>query len=148
MGLGQQRVKSWARFQVNSVRSELMTKLHGYEMALSILGEFQFRDFSLVRELRFYEEMGGDRPIQNLEMIIESEKREPNYRLCLKFSGVSNLRLSNFGGGETRIAGFDVVDVTDRQWEKISWEVLDYEDGDLAFYAFTGQVVSVTALNS
>jgi hypothetical protein len=48
--------------------------------------------------------------------------------------GVRDLRLSDWGGGETRIIGLDCVDISDRQWEDARWEVVDYENDMLHFY--------------
>ncbi len=123
-----------------------MTAIIGYEQAAKILGEFRFSEFLIVRELRFYETPSGSSPTQNIELIVECERRSPNYRLELRFSGVSGLKLQHFGGGQTRIIGLDILDVSQKQWEGISWEVIDYEHDDLAFFAKTAEIVSIAAV--
>lgn len=120
-----------------------MRKITGFDQAEKKLGKFQFSEFRIVREIRFYEMFNEFGLSQNVDLVIESEDRNPNYQIKLTFCGVSGLDLNHFGGGETRIIGLDIVDITEKQWENKHWEVLDYEDGVLKFRAKTAELISV-----
>jgi hypothetical protein len=126
-----------------------MTRIIGYEKALDILGQFQFCEFVIVRELRFYENPTKDSgQMSYIDLLVETENRPRNYQLKLTFSGVSNFMLRDFGGVPTRIVGLDIINVTDRQLEGIFWEIVDFEDGDLGFCAATAEIVSVSFVAS
>ncbi|HHQ48250.1 MAG TPA: hypothetical protein ENK19_05130 [Acidobacteria bacterium] len=70
-----------------------------------------------------------------LDLVIESEHQEPPVVCHLRFLDVSQLRLEGFGGTRTRILGFDVSDISDRGWERISVEAYDFENNDIHFFA-------------
>jgi hypothetical protein len=123
-----------------------MNNITGFDQAEKKLGKFRFSEFRIVRELRFYEILHRSGLSQNVDLIVESEDRNPNYRLKLTFSGVTGLKLDNFGGGQTRIIGFDIVDIAERQWEEIRWEVLDFENNTIEFRAKNAEIVSVIPL--
>lgn len=60
----------------------------------------------------------------------------------IEFDGVSRLRLKSTGPGPIQIAGFDIVDISDRRWESLRFEVGDYEDARISFYCRTFRVVA------
>jgi hypothetical protein len=116
-----------------------MKTLSGIEEAKAVIGEFQLSEFRIIRELRFYE---TETHSPCLEMTVESEERSPSYQLKLVFTGVRSLRLREFGGKQTRIIGLDVTDISERNWENVCWQVMDYEDDNLNFLAKTATIVS------
>ncbi|MFZ5876325.1 MAG: hypothetical protein ACOYXU_07940 [Nitrospirota bacterium] len=120
-----------------------MALIEGIDRARDILGEFRLSEFRIVRELHFYESHRESNLIQNIDMVVESEDRSPNYQMKFTFSGVSGFSISDFGGGQTRVIGFDVKDVSDRQWEGVSWEVIDFENNAIRFLSKTADIVSV-----
>jgi len=103
-------------------------------------------DFPVVRELRYQDSEEEGASVRTLDLVMESENRRPNHRLWLRFDGVSDLRLERFGGGQTRIIGLALDDIGDRGWESIAWEVSDYENGMLRFYAANATLVRITEL--
>ena len=120
-----------------------MSKILGFEKAVAIVGEFKFSEYRKVLELRFYQD--AEVPsAYNVDMVLESEQRGATYRLFLRFKGVTSLKVSDFGGAETRVIGLDIVNISDRQWDGVRWEVIDYEHDALHFYAGTAEIVSVT----
>ncbi len=111
------------------------------------LGAFAFSEFQLLRDLHIYEAEAVSRRhprVLNLDLVIDSQERVPGCRLTLRFSGVRDFRMSE--GALNQICGFAINDISDRQWENVRWEVIDYENGDLAFVCAEAEVVSVAAL--
>lgn len=115
--------------------------IKNFDKAKHALGDFQFSEFRIVREFRFYET--ASKSIYNVDMALESESRKQNYKLTLTFHQVSGLKIDNFGGGETRIIGFDIKDMSKNQWEGISWKISDYENNMIEFYAKMVEVISI-----
>jgi hypothetical protein len=70
-----------------------------------------------------------------VDLVVESEDQEPNEKLLIRFRGVTGLFVSNFGGEETRIIGLEVSDISDRGLENISFEIFDFENNQIHFYA-------------
>ena len=61
-----------------------MTKVIGYENAVKAPGQFQFNEFRIVRELRFYELQGESSPVQSIDLIIECDRREASLTFAIK----------------------------------------------------------------
>jgi hypothetical protein len=116
-----------------------MSAIKGLEEAEKIFGLLNFSDFRRVRELRFLEQPEASE--SQLTLVLESEGRSPNFLLSLRFEGVQNLKLS-FGGQLTQIIGFGITDISQRQWERLNWEVTDFENGCIHFYCREVEILS------
>jgi len=125
-----------------------MRSIMGFEKAVKVLGEFQFSEFRIIRELCFYETCDESGRNQNIDLIVESEGRNPNYQLKLTFCGVAGLRIDDFGGGQTRVIGLDIVDASEKQWEGVFWEVLDFENNAMEFRAKSVELTSITPVTT
>jgi len=68
------------------------------------------------------------------------------FRVTLHFDGVRDLELKGFGQFPTQIMGFDIVDVSDRGWDGISFSVEDYENGALQFNCRDIEILDVTRI--
>jgi hypothetical protein len=121
-----------------------MNDITGLDQAYKRIGKFKWNEFRIIRELRFYEMVYGAG--QNIDLVVESEDRHPNYQLRLTFCDVSGLKLDDFGGGQTRIMGLEIVNITEKQWDGINWEVLDFENKIMEFRSKTAEIVSVIEL--
>ncbi len=95
--------------------------MQGLDKAQSVIGEFRFPEFRLLRELRLSVTPDGGHPIIDLEICLETESRQPPARLCMRFHQVSSLQIRELGG-EARIQGFDIADLSDRQLENVRWQ--------------------------
>ena len=120
-----------------------MRSIEGMEKAKSILGNFSFSEFCIVRELRYYEASESSGSAQNIDLHLETVGRKPNYRIKLVFLQVSGFRLDGFGGGKFSITGLNISDVSDRQWNGINWEVSDFESNAIEFRSFAATIESV-----
>jgi hypothetical protein len=116
-----------------------MPAIKGLEAAEKILGPLKFFHFRRVRELRFLEQPGASE--SQLDLFVESQDRSPNFLLNLRFRGVQNLKLT-FGGQLTQIIGFDISDISQRQWDRLNWEVTDFENGRIHFYCREVEILS------
>lgn len=63
-------------------------------------------------------------------------------RVVLQFSGVSNISLNRITNWPVQIMGFDIVDITDRGWDNLQFEILDYEDNRIGFYCNSVDILS------
>lgn len=72
----------------------------------------------------------GDCTVQ-LEMA--DDLRRSARRVALKFAGVSGLELREWGGGFTQLMCLHVDDLRSKQWDRISYRVVDLEHGRLEF---------------
>jgi hypothetical protein len=124
-----------------------MRRILGFSKAVEALGDFELSEFRIVRELRFYE-IENEAQNPRVDLVLESDDRSPNYRLTLAFGGVSGLKIDDFGGPQTRVTGLEVVDIANRQWEGISWEIRDFENSALAFRAASAELTAVIALTT
>lgn len=67
----------------------------------------------------------------------------PRFRVTILFDGVRDLELKGFGQYPRQIMGFDIVDVSDRGLEGVSFMVEDYENGDLQFTCSSVDILDV-----
>ena len=65
----------------------------------------------------------------------------------MRFRAVSSLQVRDLGG-EARIPGFDVADLSDRHLERINWQVFDFEESVISFYAEDAEIVAASVLKS
>jgi hypothetical protein len=120
-----------------------MAVIKGLAGAKSKIGEFSFCEFRRVRELRFSEIREGERTSYNLYLTVVADDRTPQASLRIELTGVCELSVSGFGNAPTRIIGLDIEDISNRQWEGIAWELVDFENEDIHCYAQDVAVVVV-----
>jgi hypothetical protein len=112
----------------------------GIAEARAQIGAFTLSDFATVIALAFCERANSPNHEKDIDLLLQSDRH--NYRLLLRFSGVRGLRLSGFGN-LTRITGLDIMDISDRQWEGMRWEISDFENGFVHFSCREARVVGV-----
>jgi hypothetical protein len=54
--------------------------------------------------------------------------------VSIKFENVVDLTMRLRGPGIHQITGFDVIDISDNGWERINFEIEDYENGTISFF--------------
>jgi hypothetical protein len=121
-------------------------EIMGIDRARQLLGDFTFVDFPIVRSLRYYEKDGDPRASPTVDLVLESNSRTPPYRLTIRFEGVRAMRIAEFGNRPTQITGLGINNMSDRQWEAVGWEVYDYEDDHIHFYAWTAEILACEPL--
>ncbi len=120
--------------------------MQGAHRIQEVAGQLFLHELRVIRDFSVRQDLRSGSPVLTVAMVMETEDRSPNVRVKMAFSHVSSLRVE-IAGGEARIIGFDVRDISDRQWESARWEVLDFEDEVLRFYCRDAQVDGVELLS-
>ena len=110
-------------------------QIPGYSAAVSRLGPFSWVDFPRVKRLQLDQIrklFGVSECVVRLS--VESDDASTGRGVTLVAEGVTDLRISEWGGSYTRVIGLDCVDISANQWEGKYWRVLDYEDDRIHFY--------------
>ena len=68
-----------------------------------------------------------------LHLELTDDLRRSTRRVKLSCVNVSNLTLREWGGGPTQLMCLRIEDLRSRQWDRISYRVVDLEDGRLEF---------------
>jgi hypothetical protein len=95
--------------------------------------------FRVVRELHMLPEQDGNG--YSVDLLVESEDLPEHVDCWLRFHYVSQLKLEGFGGTQTRITGLHIKDISDRAWEGISIEVMDFENNQIHLFARSMEIV-------
>ena len=120
--------------------------MRGAHLIQEVAGKLLLHELRVIREFSVRQDLSCGSPALAVAMVMETDGRTPDVRVKMTFSHVSSLRVE-IPGSEARIIGFDVRDISDRQWEGIRWEVLDFEDEILRFYCRHAQVDEVKLLS-
>jgi hypothetical protein len=114
-------------------------RVQGFSKIESITGRASFFGFTKVVSLTFESQDDLFPLSSSISLVLQTAKPRGNFRVQLRFTGVINFELRQFGG-YTQILGFDVLDVSDRQWDGIKFEVIDNEDQKFHFLCETAEV--------
>lgn len=68
---------------------------------------------------------------------------DPPLAMDLRFDRISGLKIDGWGGSQSSIQGFAVIDISAKGWEGVAWEVIDYEEGLVHWYAEDWQILDV-----
>ncbi len=109
-------------------------KIQNCDQAVDVLGVDFINKFNKMHDLHYFFSNEGDAHISNIEMALDTDKHEGKYRILLRFEHISDLKISNFGGTDVLFEGFDIIDISNDQWEDVNFQVMDYEDGTISFY--------------
>ncbi len=121
--------------------------MRGVHRIQEVAGKLFLHELTVIREFSVRRDMDWDRPEFVAVMVMETKDRTPNIRVKLRFWDVRSLRIE-FASSYEGICGFDVRDISDRQWDGIRWEVLDFENEVIHFYCRDAQVDDVEVLGS
>ncbi len=124
-----------------------MKSICGYEEAVGVIGEFDFDEFRLIEKMSFQVVEGPDRPVQELELQMRTERRDPAARIRLRFIGVHKLRIEDWPPGEVSLGSFEILDIRDRQLEGLNWQIQDYEQDAISFFCRNVEIVSASPVH-
>ena len=99
----------------------------------SAIPNFRFCDFNIVEEINFIRETDPEQ-YYKVKVKLSSEARSENYSITIQFIDVRNLRIKFEEGMMPQIMGLEIGDVREKGWEKIFWEVRDYESDVINFF--------------
>lgn len=104
------------------------------KLSLSDDGSWWLPDFCAVRDLQLG--IGDENPGSLIiELAMTNEAR--THCVQFRFTGAREFFLGDFG---MSITGFEIQDISDRQWEGIRWKIGDFEGGAIRFLARTASV--------
>lgn len=103
---------------------------------------FVFSRCRVLRELRFREDEEADHT-HRLDIDFYTEDYDSVFEIKFLFKGITRLHLGGLGGGESRIIGFDIIDISYRGWEDINFEVIDFEGNLISFLCKNAMIVSI-----
>ncbi len=117
-------------------------RLPGIDLVEALTGTAELSPFRRVVSFRMAWEGAGRHVAPVLDLWVADESAQ-ELRVHVRFGGVRALRLEGFGGPETRIAGFAIDHVGERQLDEVTWELHDFEDDCIACLATSAEVVEV-----
>lgn len=120
-----------------------MREIKGLAKVEGELGQLSLSQFRRVLECCYREETCDDVTDSRLDLVVESEFLTPPRRLRIILRGVRSLTLKNFGI-RVQITGLRLADISEWQWERISWKLDDYEEGRIQCHAAEAEIVLET----
>jgi hypothetical protein len=108
-----------------------VSQLDGFEQVASIIADRPLYHFSVVHTFRFFrhrEDYLGD-PWSDIELVME-EFNPPRAQIGISFHRVADVTFSGFA----QIMGLYFKSIKERGWERLRFEVGDYEEGKIHLF--------------
>lgn len=130
-----------------------MSSISGVERVIRAIGRWNPSDLAFIEQLEYTAQTSDEDSTLVCTAIFQRSDASdgsgpndvsPRFRLRILFVGVRGLHIKDFGGPPTQIMGFDIVDISDRGWEGVTFSIEDYEDGLIGFYCKNIRIASVT----
>jgi len=118
-----------------------MTTKHipGEEDVVRAIGRWRASDLAYIETLVFR----GEGSLLDLTALYQRREDgpwpdidRPFCRVVLSFSGIRDMTLKDFGG-RVQVMGFSLRDMSTRGWDRVCWEISDYEEGRIRFLSQT-----------
>ena len=106
------------------------SELPGFEQVETLLGQGSLLHFNQVQSFRFYREEDDVGEIRAQVELILKKWDEPQALLGIRFRGVVDVSFSGFA----HISGLYIQSIRERGWEKLRYEVGDYEEGKIHLF--------------
>jgi len=125
------------------------------EAVVNVVGRWAPSDVAFIRSLYYAAQSAANPSEIHLECVLIRRdttkggwptEDAPRFKLDLRFIGITDLRIREFGAAETQIMGFSIIDVSDRGWEGVNYEIEDYENDRIHFLCRQVEVVGVSPL--
>lgn len=87
-----------------------------------------------MKELHFIEREEGTSSY-DVVLVMSSDRISRADTIRIICSDVSDFYLKSFGGGLTQITGLFIKDIHENGWERMKWEIGDFENGVIKFFA-------------
>ena len=115
-----------------------ISQLEGYEEVERQVGACKGSQFQVIESLMCKLAEDTDSKGYIVELTMSGERGFISYR----FTNVQDFKISRL----SQIIGFDVDDIQDRQLEAAKYEIYDYEDDAVQFYAEDAEITSYRPL--
>ncbi len=132
-----------------------MSRINGTDLVLSVVGRWNPSDLAFVEHLEYTAQIDEQEATLVLVGIFQRRDSVPNgwpseqgpkFRVQMRFFGVQQFHVKDFGGPPTQIMGFDISDISDRGWESIRFSVEDYEYDRIRLLCREIEIISVVPL--
>lgn len=98
-------------------------------------------DVTYIKHLEYFEEEDGTRTVSSLILTFICESKTERYEAIVKFIDVTSFKLDFGGSGAIQITGFEILDISNKQWDTIRYQVEDWENGIIFFYCKAYEVI-------
>ncbi|AWD67326.1 MULTISPECIES: hypothetical protein [Priestia] len=126
-----------------------MLNIKNFHLLNNLSPEFSFLDMKYIIEVRYFIEYSNsflfDEENQtNLHIIflLQPKGAHDFYEISMNFYGVENFELFA-NGGAIQLSILQILDLRDRSWENIRFQVRDVENRDIDFYCNSIEVLDV-----
>lgn len=128
-----------------------MGSIRNIEIIKEKMGFFQASALAYIVSLKYQSENDNN----SSEIIIDGLMQMRNtthawpmdekswFLVSIKFIGINNFKINGLGSTPKQVMGFDIVDISDRGWENINFQIEDYEDDSIGFYCKEICILSV-----
>jgi hypothetical protein len=125
-----------------------------FELLNSVTDRWNPSDIAFIQSLHYRPTKDGIDSELTIEFLAaKREGRNPwppieglEYCLTIRFYGIRQFHVSDFGKLPKQIMGFDII-TSDSQWEDVHYEIVDYEHSDIGFFCREMEVVGAYKLH-
>ena len=103
--------------------------IKGVKKILNLIGDFEFHDFTEIRWIMIANnyKKNDEHKFPDIKMRISNE--EQNCTIEILFKKADEVKIKNF----QQVLGFDIVDVSDKGWSFLNYDIIDIEYRDISF---------------
>lgn len=116
-----------------------MKDIRGGENLSKLVPETRLNEFNIIEVIE-YRVLEDD---CELLCVLRSKNRSDGSKINLRFLGVTTFSVAELNWQDPVIMGFVIKNISDQGWEGLNWEVLDYENNRIHFYARDAEVLAV-----
>ncbi|MFC1587490.1 hypothetical protein ACFL54_04185 [Planctomycetota bacterium] len=131
-----------------------MAVIENKELALTEMGRWHPGDLAFITKLICESNKSTCTSDIFIESIFQNKSNtsigwpscdQPWFAVSIHFVGIRDLKIQGCGF-PLQIMGFDILDISDKQWEDVNFQVEDYENGLLQFCCKNVRITSVNKM--
>ncbi|UYP05958.1 hypothetical protein [Priestia megaterium] len=126
-----------------------MLKIKNFHLLTSLSPDFSFLDMKYIIEVRYFTEyrnslLFDEQNKTNLHIVflLKTKGAHTFHEVSMNFYSVGNFKLYA-SGGALQLSTLEIIDLRDRSWENIRFQVHDVENQDIDFYCNSIEVLGV-----
>ncbi|MEJ9314530.1 hypothetical protein P4655_24580 [Priestia megaterium] len=126
-----------------------MLNIKNFHLLNGLSPEFSFLDMKYITEIRYFIEYSksflfDEKNKTNLHVIFLLQPKGTHnfYEVSTIFYGVENFELFA-NGGAIQLSILEIINISDRSWENVRFQVRDVENEDIDFYCNSIEILNV-----
>ncbi|WP_338789787.1 hypothetical protein V8Z81_30180 (plasmid) [Priestia megaterium] len=126
-----------------------MLKIKNFHLLNGLSPDFSFLDMKYIIEIRYFMEYRNNvlfdeenKTNLHIKFLWQPSSIDTFYEVSMNFYGVENFELFA-NGGALQLSILEIIDLRDRSWENIRFQVRDVENRDIDFYCNSIEVLDV-----